>query len=103
MQYQTCECGEQISPNELGTKLLTHWQHQHQTCLYSYIGCVSNSVSGATFEATYKLLISAIKISLVLQLEEHIVVFGVAIFFNNSSKILFIVLKHVYFMSYSSC
>lgn len=48
MQYQICECGEQIPPNELGTKLLTHWQHQHQTCLYSYIGCVSVSVLKST-------------------------------------------------------
>ena len=45
-----------------------------------------------TFEAIYKLLISVIKISLILQLEEHIAVFGVAIFCNNSSKIVFIVL-----------
>lgn len=48
MQYQICECGEQIPPNELGTKLLTHWQHQHQTCLYSYIGCVSISILKST-------------------------------------------------------
>lgn len=48
MQYQICECGEQIPPNELGTKLLTHWQHQHQTCLYSYIGCVSVSILKST-------------------------------------------------------
>ena len=41
MQYQTCECGERILANELPTKLLTHWQHQQQVCLYSYIGCVS--------------------------------------------------------------
>ena len=43
MQYQTCECGEQISPNELAAKLLTHWNHQ-QSCLYSYTGCVSNVI-----------------------------------------------------------
>lgn len=43
MQYQICECGEQILPNELGTKLLAHWQHQ-QRCLYSYIGCVSRFI-----------------------------------------------------------
>ena len=36
-----CECGEQIPRNELGAKLLSHWHHQQQTCLYSYIGCVS--------------------------------------------------------------
>ena len=44
MQYQICECGEQIPRNELGKDLLSHWHRQHQTCLYSYIGCVSYSV-----------------------------------------------------------
>ena len=42
MQYQTCECGERIPPNELPTKLLTHWNHQ-QNCLYLHIGCVSKT------------------------------------------------------------
>lgn len=42
MQYQTCECGERIPPNELPTKLLTHWNHQ-QSCLFSHIGCVSKT------------------------------------------------------------
>lgn len=40
MQYQTCECGEKISPTELATKLLTHMSHQ-PSCVFSYIGCVS--------------------------------------------------------------
>ena len=57
MQYQTCDCGEQISPNELGIKLLTHWQHQHQTCLYSYIGCVSILV----FESTVYVYMQTVK------------------------------------------
>ena len=52
-----------------------------------------------TFEAIYKLLISIIKISLILQLEEHIAVFGIANFFNNSSKIVFIVLG----LQHSNC
>ena len=42
MQYQICECGERIPPNELPTKLLIHWNHQ-QSCLYSHIGCVSKT------------------------------------------------------------
>ena len=48
MQYQTCECGEQIPPNELPTKILTHWSHQ-QSCLYSHIGCVSKT----SFDSIY--------------------------------------------------
>ena len=48
MQYQTCECGERISPNELAAKLLTHWNHQKR-CLYSHIGCVSKAILAYDF------------------------------------------------------